>query len=63
MTQTLVVNGGEFEFTNFDKAVKVLQEEYGYEGFMWEMVVASGDFEILEGFLSDDGLQADIEED
>ena len=63
MTQTLVVNDGEFEFTNFDKAVKVLQEEYGYEGFMWEMVVVSVDFEILEGFLSDDGLQACIEED
>lgn len=30
---------------------------------VWEMVVASGDFEVLEGFLSDDGLQADIEED
>lgn len=33
MAQTLVVNSGEFEFTNFDKAVKTLQEEYGYEGF------------------------------
>lgn len=61
MSQTLIVNSGEFEFNNFHKAVRELEEEYGYEGFVWEMVVASGDFEVLEGFLSDDGLQVEIE--
>ncbi|EKN67474.1 hypothetical protein P9E76_01590 [Schinkia azotoformans] len=60
MRQTLVVNFGEYEFTNFERAVKSLEEEYGYEGFAWDMVVASNDFEILCEFLSDDGIDAEI---
>ena len=58
MLELLVVNGGEYEFTNFDKAIKVLSEDYGYEGLAWEMVKASNDFEVLEDFLSEDGVYA-----
>ncbi|KAA0780039.1 MULTISPECIES: hypothetical protein [Bacillus cereus group] len=58
---TLVVNGGEYEFTRFERAVRTLEKEYGYEGEAWEMVVASGDLEILCGFLNNDGLDAEME--
>ncbi|KXI67255.1 hypothetical protein [Bacillus pacificus] len=58
---TLVVNGGEYEFTRFESAVRTLEREYGYEGEAWEMVVASGDLEILCGFLNNDGLDAEME--
>ncbi|QOV08338.1 hypothetical protein Kirov_139 [Bacillus phage Kirov] len=58
----LVVNFGEYEFTRFDDAVRVLQDDYGYEGLAWDMVVASGDFEILADFLISDGLDAEVEE-
>lgn len=61
MGQVLVVNGGEYEFTRFEKAVKTLEADYGYEGPAWDMVVASGDFEILEDFLLGDGIDAEIE--
>lgn len=61
MGERLVVNGGEFEFTRFERAVSELQEEYGYEGLAWEMVVASGDFDILCDFLNGDGLDAELE--
>lgn len=47
---TLVVNCGEYEFTRFESAVRTLEQEYGYEGEAWEMVVASGDLEILSDF-------------
>lgn len=60
MNQTLVVNHGEFEFTEFNRAISELQEEYGYEGWVWEMVVASDDLEILCYFLNDDGLDAEL---
>ncbi|OZS79467.1 hypothetical protein CF394_00755 [Tetzosporium hominis] len=60
MKQKLVVNHGEFEFTNFNKAVVTLEEEYGYEGLAWDMVVASGDLDILCDFLSDDGIESEL---
>ncbi|WP_235864091.1 hypothetical protein [Sutcliffiella halmapala] len=60
MIQTLVINFGEYEFTNFDRAVKVLEEDYGYEGLAWDMVVASNDFEILADFLVVDGVDAEV---
>jgi len=63
MQQTLVVNHGEFEFMGFERAVSELQEEYGYEGFAWDMVVASDDFEVLRDFLNDDGLYAELTDD
>jgi len=58
----LVVNDGEYEFRSFRSAVESLQEEYGYEGLEWDMVVASDDLEILCDFLNADGLYAEIEE-
>jgi hypothetical protein len=61
-TPKLTVNCGEYEFTNFDKAVAILAEEYGYQGEAWDMVVASDDLEILAEFLNDDGLDAEYEE-
>lgn len=61
MEQKLVINGGEYEFINFDNAVSELQEKYGYEGLAWDMVVASGDLEILCEFLNDDGIDAEME--
>lgn len=63
MRQTLVVNSGEFEFTRFERAVSELQEEYGYEGLAWDMIVASGDFDVLCDFLNDDGLHAELEKE
>jgi hypothetical protein len=63
LRRILVVNSGEFEFTRFDRAVSEFQEEYGYEGLAWEMVVASNDFEILCEFLNSDGLDAELEEE
>jgi hypothetical protein len=56
----LVINYGEFEFRSFNNAVKTLSEEYGYYGLAWEMVVASGDFDILVDFLIDDGLDVEL---
>jgi len=61
MSQTLTINYSEYDFTRFDQAVKTLQEEYGYEGFAWDMVVASGDFEVLADFLESDGLHVELE--
>ena len=63
MGQTLLVNHGEYEFNRFEKAVSTLSEEYGYEGLAWDMVVASGDLEILMDFLESDGLDAEIVEE
>lgn len=60
MKQQIVVNNGEFEFTNFNKAVVTLEAEYGYEGLAWDMVVASGDLDILCDFLTDDGIDAEL---
>lgn len=57
----LTINHGEFEFTRFAQAVRELEEEYGYEGFAWDMVVASGDFEILADFLGNDGLVVELD--
>ena len=54
----LVVNSGEFEFRTFEKAVHVLGEEFGYQGLAWDMVVASGDFDILFDFLNDNEVDA-----
>lgn len=59
--QSLVVNYGEFSFTDFNRAVNAFAEEYGFEGEAWEMVVASDDLGILCDFLIDDGLDAEIE--
>lgn len=61
---TLIINGGEFTYEQreFNQAVRELQEEYGYEGFAWEMVVASGDLEILADFLASDGLYIEYDE-
>ncbi|MCU4771683.1 hypothetical protein [Bacillus cereus] len=59
--RSLVVNCGEYNFTDFNRAVNTLSEEYGFEGEAWEMVVASGDLEILSDFLNADGLNAEIE--
>ncbi|MGE6515177.1 hypothetical protein [Lysinibacillus sphaericus] len=61
MSQTLTINSGEYDFTRFEQAVKTLQEEYGYEGLAWDMVVASGDFEVLADFLEADGLHVELE--
>lgn len=60
MGQTLVVNCGEFEFTKFSRAVSELQEEYDFQGFVWDMVGASDDFEVLCDFLNENGLEAEI---
>ena len=60
MRQVLEVNFGEYEFYKFEQAVSVLSEEYGYEGLAWDMVVASGDFEIMQSFLLDDDIEAEI---
>ena len=60
MRMRLVVNHGEYEFTNFNKAVVTLKEEYGYEGHGWELIVASGDLEILCDFLNTDGVEAEL---
>lgn len=60
MKQTLVINFGEYEFTNFDRTVKALEEEYGYEGLAWDMVVASNVFEILADFLVVDEIDAEV---
>ncbi|MEK4522769.1 hypothetical protein NSQ95_05580 [Psychrobacillus sp. FSL W7-1457] len=61
MEQPLIVNHGEYEFTRFERAVSELQEEYGYEGLAWDMVVTSGDFDVLCDFLNGDGLDAELD--
>jgi|GEM_PF-4087463 len=61
MSQSLTVNCGEYDFTRFEHAIKTLQVEYGYDGFAWDMVVASGDFEVLADFLEADGLHVELE--
>lgn len=54
----LVVNSGEFQFTMFEQAVNVLGEEFGYQGLEWDMVVESGDFDVLFDFLNDNEVDA-----
>lgn len=61
MSRTITINHGEYDFTRFEQAVNTLQEEYGYEGLTWDMVIASDDFEVLAGFLEADGLQVELE--
>ena len=60
MKMRLVVNHGELEFTNLNKAVVMLEEEYGFEGLAWDMIVASDDLEILCDFLNTDGIHAEL---
>jgi len=50
----------DLEFTNFYKAVSFLEEEYGYCGLAWEMLVASADFNILVDFLAEDGVNVEL---
>lgn len=59
----LIVNYGDFEFTDFNKAVHALSSEYGYSGKAWNAVVSSGDLNVLCDFLNDDGIDAEIELD
>lgn len=63
MRQVLLINNGEYDFTDFNQAVEFLEKEYGYEGPMWKMVVESNDLEILDLFLADDGLDSEIIEE
>lgn len=56
----LVINYGEYELTNFNKAVVTLQEVFGYEGQAWNSVTASGDLELLCEFLQEDGVDAEL---
>lgn len=51
----------DMEFTVFFEAVTWLQDEYGYQGLAWNMVVASEDFEVLEDFLASDGINVELE--
>lgn len=60
MGKTLIVNYGEYKFTNFDNAVSVLEEEKGYEGEAWDIVTASNDLYVLCGFLRVEGVDAEI---
>lgn len=57
---TLIIEGGYAEFTDFFKAISWLQDEYGYEGLGWNMIVASEDFEILEDFLASEGIITEL---
>ncbi len=57
----LIINCGEFEFTNFNRAIRELEYKYGYEGEAWDMVVTSNDLEVLCDFLNEDGLLAELE--
>jgi hypothetical protein len=43
-------------FTDFDEAIKYIEEEHGYEGEYWNRVKASRSFDILEQFLDSDGV-------
>lgn len=63
MRQTISVNYGEVLTSDFNRAVNELEEEYGFEGLAWDMVVASDDFEILIDFLNADGLHAELVEE
>jgi regulator of ribonuclease activity B len=56
----LIVNYGDFEFTDFNKAVHTLSSEYGYSGKAWNAVVSRGDLNALCDFLNDDGIDAEI---
>jgi len=55
------VNYGHVEGTNFNKVVEEMEFEYGYEGEAWDMVVASGDMEVLAEFLAEDGLAVELD--
>jgi hypothetical protein len=58
--RTLVVSCGEFEFKNFTEAITTLEDEYGYQGPAWDMVVASDDMDVLCEFLNDDAVDAEL---
>lgn len=62
MIQVLVINHGEIETSRFNCAIYELEEEYGYEGLAWDLIVSSGDFENLADFLNGDGLHAELTE-
>ncbi|AMW63275.1 hypothetical protein BI004_gp054 [Bacillus phage NotTheCreek] len=55
------VNFGHVEGSRFDSVVEDLVYEFGYEGDAWDMVVASGDMEILADFLASDGLAVTLD--
>ncbi|AGI12021.1 hypothetical protein BPS10C_024 [Bacillus phage BPS10C] len=55
------VNFGHVEGSRFDSVVEELAYEFGYEGDAWDMVVASGDMEILADFLVSDGLPVTLD--
>ncbi len=55
------INFGHVEGTDFNRVVEEMEFEYGYEGEAWDMVVASGDMEILAEFLVGDGLVVEID--
>ncbi|AEZ50203.1 hypothetical protein BCPG3_045 [Bacillus phage BCPG3] len=55
------VNYGHVEGRDFDTVIRELEYEFGYEGPAWEMIVASGDMEILAEFLEEDGLAVELD--
>ncbi|ADH03389.1 gp243 [Bacillus phage W.Ph.] len=55
------VNYGHVDGTDFYKVVKELEYEFGYKGQAWDMVVASGDMEVLAGFLAGEGLVVELD--
>lgn len=60
--EMIIINYGEYEITNFQRAIETMEEDYGFEGLAWEMVKAGGDMGILADFLEEDGISAELEE-
>lgn len=56
----LVINNGQFKFTEFKVAVNTLEKEFGFEGEAWEKVSASNDMFALLRFLINDGIKAEM---
>jgi hypothetical protein len=58
----IIIDGSDTEvaITAFDMAIFFCEQEYGYEGEVWELVKRTNDFYELESFLNDDGIFAEV---
>lgn len=60
----IIIEGTDDEvtFTHFNVAVFFCEQEFGYEGLAWYEMKKSGDLYMLESFLNDDGVFAEVVE-
>lgn len=51
-----------FENKQFKEMAEYIEEHYGYEGAMWDVIKQSNNFNVLLEFLEEDGVYYEIED-